>query len=390
MARTEPGVTVIRACLIAAVLVAARAEAEERPQLVVFSLEPKGANALEAEAATAAVARGVRQLDVFQVVTTDDIRQLLAIERSRQLYGGEAGLTDLGGTLGARHAVVGTVSKLEEALQVEIRLLDTATSKVLNQKSLGPVREMARVAAELPALAQELLSPLLAEQQGLLLVRTNEEAVEVAVDDVLVASTPLKEPLKLARGSHRVQLRKDGFIAQSRTVRIEPESVKSEEFTMVPSPDYAEAWALRHGRIRRGAYLAGGIALAAVLGGVALDRLSTEPVYQEEFVPRQLWLKAQAGEIDQQKPAFASERASQVWDACSASPEDCQQQAREKGTQVLVQQIFTGGLVALGIGGVGFATYYYFQGEDPNRYARLVAQVAVAEGGPSVQLRLDW
>ncbi|HMK72244.1 MAG TPA: hypothetical protein VK454_02835, partial [Myxococcaceae bacterium] len=165
---------------------------QTRPPLLVLDLEARGGGVPEAQAATINVVRGLRDLDVFQVLSADDVRQLLALERTRQLSGakGESALGELGKALGANNAVVGSVTRVGGKYQVEIRLLDVATQKVLNQKTLGPVSTVTEIASALPGLSQELVAPLLKDQQGYLLVRTREEAAEVLVDDTLVGSTP--------------------------------------------------------------------------------------------------------------------------------------------------------------------------------------------------------
>jgi hypothetical protein len=344
-----------------------------RPSLVVFDLEAKGASALQAEAATQGVVRGLRQLDVFQVLSADDVRQLLAIERSRQLLGMEAtGTGEQLTALGARYAVVGTLSAMGSKLSGELRLLDTASGKVVSQRGVGPVDGMEALARELPELAQVLVGPLLAEQQGMLLVRTAEEGAEVLVDEALLGSTPLPAPLKLSRGAHRLQVRKDGFIAASRPVRIEPEQVTLEEVALVPSPDYAEAWKLRHGRLRVGAYIATGAALGALAGAYLLDR-GVEAQYRADFLPRRYAL------LDQPLPGelAADPGARAVYEGCSGDGKPSCAEGMEPIAQSLAtRQWLAVGLLGVGAVATGVSGYLWLTGEDPNRYARLVAAVS--------------
>jgi len=364
--------------LVAALAVGSAVLAAEpaRPPLVVLDLEAKGATALQAEAATLGVVRGLRELDVFQVLSSADVRQLLAIDRTRQLMGAEGGgpTADLIQSLGARHAVVGSVTKVGEGLQVELRLLDTEAQKVVAQKSLGPVAKVEQLAAQLPQLAQELVAPLLQAQQGSLMVTSREEGAEVLVDDVLVGSTPLKTPLKLSRGTHRVQVRKDGFIAQTRAVRIHPEISAAEDFSLIPSPDFAEAYQDRHGRLRVGAYIFTGVALAGIGGAIAVDRLYTEPTYQYGFLPR----KAVAEGTVRSKldPRFAQDAAwLAVYDDCRLNPDTCSAQFETVRGQLAASQISTIALATVGVIGTGVASYLWLTGKDPNRYAGVVATV---------------
>jgi TolB-like protein len=358
----------------------ARAE-PPRPTLAVVDLEAKGATELEADAASMGVVRGLRQLDAFQVLSAGDVRQLLAIERSRQILGdaGDAGqVAGLGQALGAQHVVAGTVTKLGGELRVEIRLLDTAAGKVLAQKDLGPMGVEA-LAAALPPLAQELVGPLLREQQGELRVNSSEEAAEVVVDEVLVASTPMRTPVALPRGAHRLVVRKDGFIAQARTLRIEQGQLTVENVRLMPSADYAEAYRLRHGRLRVGAYIATALAVGAVGGAYLLDRDVTEPTYRHQFLPRKLAL------AESPPPEEFDAEDRRIWSQCGADPIACGKQLEGYQGAIRTQQFLTGGLIVVGAAAGVVATYLWLTGEDPNRYADLVAGVSL---GPSPGLAL--
>lgn len=365
--------------VFAVLLVAGVARADDRPTLAVFDLESHGADPLQAQAASQAVVRGLRDLDAFQVLSAEDVRQMLAIERGRQLVGVSVNqdASALGKTLGAKNVVVGSITRVGSGLTLDLRLLDTQAAKVVSHRSLGPVADMAKVATALPGLAQELVGPLLAAEQGELLVRAREESAEVLVDGNLLGSTPLAA-VKLPRGQHRLEVRKDGFISQSVPVRIEHDQVRVQDVVLVPSPDFAEAWKERHGRLRLGAYIATGVAVAALSGGILLDRLSTQPKYDNEFSPRQQWLKAQAGTGSQAMPAeiASNPAAAAIWTGCGSAPADCAQQATDLQGQIKLQQGITVGLLGLGVVAAGTATYLWLTGKDPNRYSGLVAGVA--------------
>lgn len=360
-------------------------QAERKPILLALDIDGKGVSALEAEAASQSVVRGLRELDVFDVLSAADVRELLAMERTRQLLAGDAKgstVTELGNLFGSRHAVAGTMTRVGGELRVEIRLLDNADLKVLSQRALGPVKGIEEIATQLPGLAQELVGPLLEMQRGQLLVRTNEEAAEVLVDDVLVATTPMQAPVKLPRGQHRVQVRRDGFIAQTRGTRIFPEQVTTEEFLLIPSPDYAEAYAQRHGRLRMGALIATGTAVGLIGGAVLLDRFGTEPLYTRSFLPRQLAL---SNVTDLPAEVEGDADLLSLYTACGANPALCAVEAERLQTQLTLQQAATGGMVVLGIASAATAGYLFFTGKDPNRYANLVASFAVGgEGGTFV------
>lgn len=357
----------------------ASANEAPRPVVAVIEFNAQGATELQLNAVALGVARGLRQLDVFQVLTAQDVTQLLAVERSRQLLGdsGESSFAPLAASLGTRHLVAGTVQARPDGLVVELRLMDTQDGRVVSQKTLGPAA-MEVVAREVPLLAQELMSPLLEAQRGGLLVKTREEGAEVVVDEVLRGSTPLKEPLPLARGAHRLQVRKDGFIAVAKSVRIDPDQVTVEELELVPSADYAEAWKLRHGRLRTGAWIASAVAVGAVGGAFAVDQWA-ERDFQARFVP---WKHALGGEPD----AALSPSQQQEYASCVAlGAEGCSSQMAQLRGDLATRQYATWGLAGLGVIATGFASYLWLTGEDPNRYSNLVAGVSVGPA-PGVAL----
>jgi len=351
---------------------------------LVLDLEARGGGVPEAQAATISVVRGLRDLDVFQVLSADDVRQLLALERTRQLSGakGESALGELGRALGANNAVVGSVTRAGGKFQVEIRLLDVSTQRVLNQKTLGLVASVSEIAAALPGLSQELVAPLLKDQQGYLLVRTREEAAEVLVDDSLVGSTPLRAPIVLSRGLHRAQVRKDGFIAQTRSVRIEPNQTRVEDVDLVPSPDYAAAYRDRNGKARVGAWIATGVAVVGISAAIWLD-VASHNEYNNNFFPAQQWLIGASGG-SQTKPAAVANNptANANWDACTANGvKYCSTQASNSQSSVRILQWATAGSAVIGVAAAGVATWLWLSGKDPNRYADVIAGVAPTPGG---------
>ena len=346
-----------------------------KPPLIILDLEARGTTTLVGQAATLSVVRGIRQLDVFQVLSSDDVRQMLAIERNKQLIGmasSNGGMADLGKTLGADNAITGTVSRLGQHFQVEIRLLNTAASQVLSQK-IVEVKDAEEMAQKIPGLAQELVGPLLRDQQGSLLVRTQEEAAEIWVDDLLVGSTPLRAPIKLPRGTHRLQVRKTGFIAQSESDLVEPNHLTLTDITLLPSADYAEAYRRKYAPLRTGAIVATVVAVTALASGIILDRVKTEPQYQNEFAPRQLALR------DGPLPPGSSDNFKTRYQTCGADPASCRSQLSSLNKQVQTQEIISGSLVAIGLIAGGVATYLWLTGKDPSRYADLVAGFSVGD-----------
>src|SRR5690606_30991015 len=123
----------MRALFALILLLALPAVAEDATLLVVTDFEARGATELQTTAATGSVVRGLRNLNAFQVLSADEVRKLLAIERTRELLG-EAkdpeSVPAASKALGARYLVVGTVSRPEARLVVDLQLVDTTDGKI--------------------------------------------------------------------------------------------------------------------------------------------------------------------------------------------------------------------------------------------------------------------
>ncbi len=370
------------ACICAVLVPLSAFAADERPSIAVFDLAGKGTTHFEAQLATGAVAQGLRKLEAFTVISSDDIRQLMSIDRQKQLLGAsDEGTQASVRALGATHAVVGSVAKTGNNFTAELRLLNTTDGTVMNQKTSEAVPTIDKLVSALTGLGQEVVGPLLAAQQGMLLVRTVEEGAEVFIDDISQGSTPLPAPLKVPMGRHRLQVKKDGFITRLMNVTIEKDQLSVQDVTLLPSSDYAQAYQQRNSRMRLGAWIATGVAIAGLGSAILVDRVVAEGQYQNEFLPRQRVLEA-------------SSRGSNNFDAsglthptevkCAANLDACRKDAQTASSTVTTLQATSWALVGVGAVAAGFATYLWVSGDNPGRYTQLVA--GVTPGGASVGL----
>ncbi len=366
--------------------VAAAQTDEGKPSLAVFDLKANDAKPAETAAALNAVVKGLRELDAFDVLSSDDLRQLLAIERQKQMLGVESDATVSASVqaIGVKNVIVGSVTRTGAGLSAELRLLDAKDNKVVAQRTVQPQPSFDKLAASLSVVAQELVGKLLFLEQGQLLVRTREEGAEVVVDDVSVGSTPLTAPVKLPRGRHRLTVKKDGFIARVTVVSVQREQLTLEDVTLVPSADYVAAYNARNKRLRAGGYVAIGIAAAGFLSAVLIDRLVAEPKYQNEFKPRQEVLEA----IATGRAGTGDGLIGMVRQDCFAAPDQCRDEARALSSTINTMQILTWVMAGVGAAGVAAAAYCFVSGEDPNRYAQLVA--SVTPSGGSIGLVGHW
>ena len=126
---------------------------EQRPPIAVFDLKGVSTPPMAAEAASIAMVRGLRELEAFEVMSADDLRSLISIDRQRQLQGVEAPALAAGvQVLGVRHQIVGSLTKTEAGFSAELRLLDTMEGKVVAQKSTATVPTLEAVGRALASL----------------------------------------------------------------------------------------------------------------------------------------------------------------------------------------------------------------------------------------------
>jgi hypothetical protein len=359
---------------------------EQKPGLAVFDLKGIDTRPTEAAAALNAVVKGLRELDAFEVMSSDDLRQLLSIERQRQMLGmeGDSSVATSVQALGVKSVVVGSVTRSPAGLSAELRLLDAKDNKVVSQRTVSPQVSLDKLTSALAIAVQELVGPLLFNEQGQLLVRTREEGAEVIVDEVTRGSTPLAAPIKLPRGRHRLTVKKDGFIARVTVVSVQKEQLTLEDITLVPSADYVAAYNAKNKRLRIFGYA--GIALAAVgfLSAVLIDRFGAEPLYQNQFKPRQDVLEA----VSIGRAGDGSTFTSQVTQDCYQDQEKCRSDARGIASSIGTMQALTWVMVGVGAVGVAAAAWCFLTGEDPNRYAQLVA--AASPQGGTIGLLGHW
>lgn len=136
--------------LLAAALAAepAAAQKPERPRIFVNDLVPQGVSEAEALAVRDAVVASLSAQGLFDVISTRDVQTLLGAERQKALLGACADETqcaaDASELLDARFVLSGQLSRLGDAVQLQLAALDTKANK--------PVGRATRIAPSLEAL----------------------------------------------------------------------------------------------------------------------------------------------------------------------------------------------------------------------------------------------
>jgi hypothetical protein len=337
---------------------AARA-AEAKPKLAVLDFSANGASKELASAVGGIVANDLDRMQTFQIITAEAIRSMLAFEKQRQMLGcADAGcMADLGGALGVDWLVSGKVTKLAASGGApETFSLDLTLTNVRKSQREGSVIETARTEAELVQkagkAAQKLVAKILAGRSGRLVVSVAEVGAVVKVDDQAKGTAPLRGPLVLPAGPHALTVEKQGFVAFQKDVQVEAGKVVEERVALIPSPDFVKEYESRQKKLRLGAWISTGVAVAALGAAVALQA-SANSIYGNESTPG----------------TFLYDRARLQAGVETQNGVNLRSEASQLKSDIETRQ--TGSYVA---GGVGIAaaiaaTYFWIAGEDPDRYS---------------------
>jgi len=355
------------------------AAAQGRPKVAVMDFANNGASKELASAAASSVANELDKLAAFQIITNEAIRSLLAFEKQKQMLGcSDAGcLTEIGGALGADYMVSGKVTKLAASAGIpETVQLDLTLTGVRKGTREGAAIETARSEAELMTrvgkAVGKLVQKVLAGRGGRLVVSTRETGAVVKVDDQIKGSTPLQGAIALSGGPHTLSVEKQGFVTYQRDIHIEPNKVLDENVSLVPSPDFIKQYESKQKKLRMGAWISTGVALAGVAGAVYFQSQASSTYGNETSPGTFLYVRRALLDGDESQRAKANQLKSDV-----------------ETDQTL-------SYVAAGVGAAGAvaATFFWISGEDPGRYSayREVAALDVlpTKGGAYAAMTLRF
>ncbi|MFO0597823.1 MAG: hypothetical protein U0228_21155 [Myxococcaceae bacterium] len=136
--------------------------AAEKPKLAVLDVQAVGSAPAEAAALTDAITQELHKRDFFDLITANDIRTLLGVERQKQLLGcSESNCTaELSGAIGARFVLQSSLTKLGSSLQLSVQMLDTAKAQAV-ARAVRLAKDPKALAAQLPwMLAEATATPL--------------------------------------------------------------------------------------------------------------------------------------------------------------------------------------------------------------------------------------
>ncbi len=329
---------------------------DKKVSLATMDLKPQGVEASVAQNLTDLVTNQLRELGLFQVTSSQDIRNMLQFQADKRTVGCEsdvACLVEIGGALGVEYLVAGTVGKLGDTYLLSLRLIHIGEARVEGSASVSASGIGKEMIDEMGRAVRRLTRSLRRGKSGFVSVTANAEGAKVLLDGKLVGSTPL--PLvKVPGGLHDIELEKTGFVTWAGEVDVTPGEQATVHALLVPSGSFVEEYRSRAVTRRAWAWGLAGLGVAAAAGSVTSYLLA-----------------GQEAEAAQSKMADLD-----------AAPGDSKlrQEIAAHNDAGKTQYVLYWVLMAAAVGAAGGSAVLLLTGEDPDRYDILDATKQAGAG----------
>jgi hypothetical protein len=182
-----------------------------------------------------------------------------------------------------------------------------------------------------------------------------------------------------------VVVEKEGFIAWAKDVQVERNQASTEVVTLIPSPDFIDAYRSRNRLYRVAAYVATGLAVGG-LGFAGFREWGKDGVVDshERFKPLQDGFASGAGD----RASLAQACAAVGVDTSGAFERACHDAAQELADQGKSAQLEAGIGLGVGLAAAAAALYFWLAGDDPGRYDIYRTEPAPGAGKPAAGLFL--
>lgn len=368
MSRLQPALALGLAITCALTAPPARAAGESKVKIAVLDLQERGVDKQLAASASSLVASELQKLDVFKVISREDIRNMLQFEKDKQSVGCEADqacLAEIGGALGVEFIVAGSLAKVGDTFIISLQLNNVKAASVDNRVSETVQGKPDVLIAAVGRNAKALVSKVLKGREGWLVLTVAESGAAVKLDGQIKGSSPMKGRITLSWGPHLLEVEKAGFVTYAEDISIPARQVLAKSVALVPSDDFINAYEGSAKRMRLGAWITSGVAVVGLGGALAFNQLSgaTEQRLAD--------LTGQYNNNPSNPDALLAQMKTEA----------------DKGnSQVLLARIGLGvGLVA-----AAAATWFWIAGEDPHRYEGYREAGAEAPKSAQEVRTIDW
>jgi len=320
----------------------------QKIKLAVLDLVATGVPAELAANITAYVATEIDRMEVFKVVSGQDIRTMLSFEAQKQAMGcaGDSAscLAEIGGALGVRYLVSGGIGKIGDTMTINLTLTDIEKANVVG-RSTEQVKEQSRMLETAGRAVKVLAAKILADRTATLLVTCPERGSTVKIDGQAVGVTPLQRR-PITWGPHTLEVEKTGFVSYIEDFTVMTRGLVERQVSMVPSPDFLQGYEGKASKMRLGAWITTAAAVAA---------FGAAGYFQYDY-------NAKADDFKKKADLYNSKTELQTkpeWDKLKASYDE---------TQSRYNWIL--GAAGLGLVCAAGSTFLWIAGDDPDRYAR--------------------
>ncbi len=244
------------------------ANAPGTQRLAVLKITAQGAPADVAETLTNVVTEQAGRTPGFSAISQAELSSLLGVERQKQLLGcgDQSCLAEIGGALGARLVLSGSLGKVGESYILQLQLLDTQKAQIRDRESRTITGQQSELITAARDLTNRVLTGKPLDTTGKIKFAITPSGAKVVVDGKLVGTAPLDAPVVLEQGTHRVHVEADGYVPFDAAL----DAVASQ--TLFNSIDLVSTAPLvsgsRHGTQAALGWAAIGIGLAAAAAGI--------------------------------------------------------------------------------------------------------------------------
>jgi len=337
------------AVLVALLGLGSPALAQSKVKIAVLDLKEQGVDKALAQSATSLLAAELQKLDVFKIISRDDIRNMLQFEKDKQSMGCEADsacLAEIGGALGVEYTVNGSLAKIGDGYVLTLALSNTKSASVENRTTENIARQD-QIVASVAKNARILVSKILKGREGFLVLTVAEEGALVKVDGTARGSTPIKGRLPLAWGPHLLEVEKTGFVTYTEDISIPAKQALAKSIALVPSNDFIERYEGSAKKMRVGAWITTGLAVAGIATAVAFNQMSSTT--ENQFLS------------DRSAYSSGTIPANTTADKLLSDMKDL---SNKGSSQVFIARLGLG----IGAAAIALTTYFWVAGDDPHKY----------------------
>jgi hypothetical protein len=210
-------------------------QAAPKQRLAVLELKPEGASPELASTLSQVVAEQAGKTPGFEAISQAEIAALLNVQKQKQLLGcaDESCLAEIGGALGAKLVLNGTLGKLGDSYVLSLQLLDTHKGKIQARESRTINGSLEALVAGAKDLTHRLLTGKPLDTTGKIRFALMPPGAALTIDGTLMGHAPLENAVTLEQGTHRVHAEADGYVPYDNTLEVVPGTTLFNEINLV-------------------------------------------------------------------------------------------------------------------------------------------------------------